>query len=172
MSVPVLAWLAGRAVAHLPLAPLQALLSSLSCRIRRQHPGIIERLGPHAEAVIAIAPSDVPLLFRVQAAADPPVLVLRPRATVAAQARITAPLAALFSMLEGKLDGDAMFFARDITIEGDTSAILALRNALDAAEIDLSHEASGLLGPFAPLAEPPMRAARPVVARLWSIVHG
>jgi predicted lipid carrier protein YhbT len=42
----------------------------------------------------------------------------------------------LVGMLDGSYDGDALFFSRDLVIEGDTSAVLALRNALDDAEID------------------------------------
>lgn len=43
-------------------------------------------------------------------------------------------------MVHGALDGDALFFSRDILIEGDTEAVLALRNAVDDAEIDLAGE--------------------------------
>lgn len=49
-------------------------------------------------------------------------------------------------MIHGTLDGDALFFARDLVIEGDTEAVLALRNALDDAEIDLLTAAAAALG--------------------------
>jgi len=51
--------------------------------------------------------------------------------------------------VHGTWDGDALFFSRDLMIEGDTSAALALRNAIDDAELDLSVEIAGLGGPFA-----------------------
>ena len=37
-------------------------------------------------------------------------------------------------------DGDALFFSGALEISGDTSAVLALRNALDDAELDLTEE--------------------------------
>jgi predicted lipid carrier protein YhbT len=42
----------------------------------------------------------------------------------------------LLGMIDGTYDGDALFFSRDLTIEGDTEAVLALRNALENAEFD------------------------------------
>ena len=49
-------------------------------------------------------------------------------------------------MLHGVEDGDALFFSREVMIEGDTSAVLAFRNALDAEEIDLTEEFLALVG--------------------------
>lgn len=43
-------------------------------------------------------------------------------------------------MLHGREDGDALFFSGALEISGDTSAVLALRNALDDAELDLTEE--------------------------------
>ena len=62
-------------------------------------------------------------------------------------ARIAGPLAALLGMVHGAYDGDALFFSRDLVIEGDTAAVLALRNAIDAAELDLAAEIEALAGP-------------------------
>ena len=55
--------------------------------------------------------------------------------------------------LEGKLDGDALFFSRDITVTGDMEAMLALRNALDDCNVDLPADLSKATGPFAPLVQ-------------------
>jgi predicted lipid carrier protein YhbT len=76
--------------------------------------------------------------------------VIEPRRRAEAgawDARIAGPLAALIGMVQGGYDGDALFFSRHIVIEGDTEAVLALRNALDDAEIDLAAEMARLLGP-------------------------
>ena len=54
-------------------------------------------------------------------------------------------------MMHGSLDGDALFFSRDLVIEGDTAAGLALRNAIDDAELDLTVELGVLVKPLAPL---------------------
>ena len=53
-------------------------------------------------------------------------------------------------MLHGAEDGDALFFSGELQIGGDTSAVLALRNALDDAELDLTEELAALPGPFGP----------------------
>jgi predicted lipid carrier protein YhbT len=37
-------------------------------------------------------------------------------------------------LLEGKLDGDALFFSRDLVVDGDTEAVVMLRNIIDGAE--------------------------------------
>ena len=68
-------------------------------------------------------------------------------------------------MIHGTLDGDALFFSRDITIEGNTDAILALRNAIDAAEIDLPGEVADLFGPFSPAAQKLAQLATPMMGR-------
>jgi predicted lipid carrier protein YhbT len=53
-------------------------------------------------------------------------------------ARIAAPLIVLLGMIDGTYDGDALFFSRHLVIEGDTGASLALRNAIENAELDPS----------------------------------
>jgi predicted lipid carrier protein YhbT len=78
---------------------------------------------------------------------------------IAYAARIAAPLVVLIGMLDGSYDGDALFFSRDLVIEGDTSAVLALRNALDDAEID----PATLAGVPAPLKAPFNRGAEAVL---------
>lgn len=52
----------------------------------------------------------------------------------------------LAQLAQGGGDGDALFFSRDITIEGDTEAVLALRNALDDSNLDIIHDSLGALG--------------------------
>jgi predicted lipid carrier protein YhbT len=75
----------------------------------------------------------------------------------------------LLAMVHGTLDGDALFFSRDITIEGDTNAVLAMRNAIDAAEIDLPSEIAALFGPLGPVARATARVALPIMGRLFDV---
>lgn len=136
------------AAVPLPLAPLGAMLSLLVRRMAREHPEILRRMGPHAGRAVLIDPADLPFA-----------LLLRPAARVISahrrnrlpphDARLAGTLAAFLAMLHGTEDGDALFFSRDLTIEGDTEAVLALRNALDDAEIDLTEEIATLGGPLA-----------------------
>jgi ubiquinone biosynthesis protein UbiJ len=64
-------------------------------------------------------------------------------------ASIEGPLERLISCAGGQGDGDAMFFAREIRVTGNSDLMVALRNALDDAEIDFAEEAAALAGPFA-----------------------
>ena len=54
----------------------------------------------------------------------------------------------MLGMLSGEQDGDALFFARTIVIEGDTAVVVALRNAIDSVALDLPAEIAALCGPF------------------------
>ena len=47
-----------------------------------------------------------------------------------------------------RVDGDALMFSRDLVIEGDVEAVLALRNAIDDAQLDLVTELSAVFGPL------------------------
>ena len=69
----------------------------------------------------------------------------------------------LLDMIDGSLDGDAMFFSRDLKVTGDTEAVVALRNALDDFEgsaLDSVIGSFGLLAAPASLALSGLRAAR------------
>ncbi len=121
----------------LPRLPLAALLTQAVRRTVRNRPDLIERLGATARVPIAVMPSDLPFAFRVILNDD------RARVDIVnaddlddTAARISGPLLVLLGLLDGTYDGDAVFFSRDLTIEGDTEHVLALRNTLEEAEID------------------------------------
>jgi predicted lipid carrier protein YhbT len=138
----------------LPLAPLALALNAVVRSVAARHPSIFARLGAHADKRYLIEPTDLPfVLVLTPTQGHPAIEVERSRAGLAAEVRIAGPLAALLGLLHGAFDGDALFFSRDLAIEGDIEAVLALRNALDDAELDLVAEAAATLGPFAPPAE-------------------
>lgn len=56
-------------------------------------------------------------------------------------------------LIDGSYDGDALFFSRDLVVEGDIEAVIALRNAIDDAGVDLVADTAALLGPLGPLGE-------------------
>lgn len=70
---------------------------------------------------------------------------------------------ALLNLLDGKVDGDALFFSRSLTVEGDTEALLTLRNAMDSDDIDLIRE---ILSSFGPL-QTPLASMLPFGKRLF-----
>lgn len=146
-----------RAVAPLPLAPLQPVLSLMLTRIGRLHPGLYERLGEHAGKRFGIVPTDLPFAFVLETDPRRPAARAVRRLPRGTDARIKGPLAGLIGMAEGSLDGDALFFSRALAIEGDIEAVLALRNALDDARLDLG---TVLFGGFGPAGERVARLLR------------
>lgn len=140
--------LVSAALRPLPLPPLELFLAALLKRIVRQHPRMFERLGPHAGKRYGLAPSDVPFAFILDTSAQAPRIRAVRRLNASLDARISGPLAALLGMVDGSYDGDALFFSRTIVVEGDIEAVLALRNAIDDADVDVIQEAAALLGPL------------------------
>lgn len=164
-------------MAPLPLAPLRLVVDRLVGSIVARHPRLFDRLGPHAGKVVRIDPVDLPFLFDVDTTADAPAVAvvdrdaadLRRRQATTPVARISGPLAGLVGMLNGRLDGDALFFSRDLTVEGDTEVVLALRNALDDAELDLVAEWLASLGRLAPLVAPLVERLVPLAERMTGV---
>ena len=144
---PVLA-LAGQ---FLPLLPLQPLLGACLHGIQKRHPQIFDRLGAHATKRFGLDPTDLPFVFVLEPARmNPKIVALRSMPQV--DVRVTGTIAALIGLVDGSCDGDALFFSRDIQVEGDMEAAVALRNAVDEAGIDIIAESIAWLGPLSPIA--------------------
>lgn len=131
-----------------PLAPVALALTKVARGVAQRHEGMFRRLGAHAEATFVLDPTDLPVVMCLEPRNGVPRITLS-RRPIAGDARIAGPLAALLGMVHGAYDGDALFFSRDLMVEGDTAAALALRNAVDDAELDLAAEFGALAGPFA-----------------------
>ena len=117
--------------------------------MKRCHPDIFERLADLGEPRYLIDPVDLPFVFLLRPDPEAPTLTAASDTEeVDATAAIRGPLLALIDLLEGRLDGDALFFSRDLVVEGDTEAVVALRNAVDGADIDLLSDVLSVLGPF------------------------
>lgn len=163
MPVPGLATLPAL-VSHLirpaPLWPLKKLLSVLTTRIAVRNPAMFGRLGEHAQKTFAIAPTDLPFAFVLRPKPDRIELdVVRTVSGVAFDASIYGPLFSLVALAEGRADGDALFFSRELVVEGDVGAVLALRNAIDDARLDIAAELAAPLGPFSAPVRALLRAA-------------
>lgn len=131
-----------------PLAPISLSLTACSRRIAKRHPGLFRRLGAYGTTRFILDPTDLPILLCLDPNNGNPSIRVT-RKPCAGAARISGPLAALLGLVHGAYDGDALFFSRDLVIEGDTGAALALRNAVDDAELDLALEIAAMSGPFA-----------------------
>jgi O2-independent ubiquinone biosynthesis accessory factor UbiT len=142
--------LAGMLARPLPPALLQPALGIALAAIRRNHPEVFERLSGLGSPVFLIDPVDLPFVFVLNTDAQAPELRCRTSGDgMAATATIRGPLLTLIDLLEGRLDGDALFFSRELAIEGDTEAVVALSNAVDGAEIEIGAAIASLLGPLA-----------------------
>jgi predicted lipid carrier protein YhbT len=171
---PVL--LAGLAARPLPPALLQPLLTLAMAAMVRRHGEAFARLDGLADSVFLIDPVDLPLEFLLRPGAAPPsITAVRSSATRGASggasgieptAAIRGSLLSLIDLLEGRVDGDALFFSRDLAVEGDTEAILTLRNAIDGAGIDLVEVAASALGPFAGIARRLLAPADALLRRM------
>lgn len=135
-----------------PLRPsvLQPVFDAMLRLVRRRHPDILERMEPFQDKVVCIDPVDLPFVLLLEPRLDQPMLTVR-RAVDPdeAHATIRGPLETLICLAEGKVDGDALFFSRQLIIEGDTEVVVALRNAVDGAGIDLMADLTSALGPLA-----------------------
>lgn len=147
-SIPLIPNPAQRLLAPLPPVLLGPLMRRVVRQITTAHPDLFSRLGDHAVKVYEIAPTDLPVAFLLTPDAQRPQIRVVRHGKSGWDCRIAGPLAALIGMIHGAYDGDALFFSRDITIEGDTAAGLALRNAIDNSELDLFDEVMSLLGPL------------------------
>jgi predicted lipid carrier protein YhbT len=163
-------WLA-RAVAPLPLAPLQPALALMLDRIVRAYPQLHDRLGEHAHKRFGINPTDLPFAFVLEPRPRRPLVSAVRTLPEGLDASIHGPLAGLIGMAEGTLDGDALFFSRVLRLEGEVAATLALRNAIDDARIDFGRVLFGL-GPLgqrlADALRERMRAVPAAGAGSWS----
>jgi predicted lipid carrier protein YhbT len=160
--------LLGLAARPLPAAPVQAVLRAVLRRLETRHPDVFARLRPLAGTAFLIEPWDVPFKVVLRPGARPPDLrVLRQEApTPAVAAVIGGSLTTLLALLQGRGDGDALFFSRDLVFEGDTEAVLTLRNALDGADIDVFEDMLSALGPLAAAARRLAGPGRALAGRL------
>ncbi|WP_417258457.1 ubiquinone anaerobic biosynthesis accessory factor UbiT [Celeribacter sp.] len=132
-----------------PLAPLSVALSHFAQRIAKTHAGMFRRLGIYGHARFVLDPTDLPVTMLLEPNGGAPRVHLS-RGPQRGDARISGPLSGLLGLIHGTYDGDALFFSRDLMVEGDTAAVLALRNAIDDAELDLSAQAQAMSGRLAP----------------------
>jgi predicted lipid carrier protein YhbT len=122
--------------APLPLPLVQRVAQSSMTQNLRRHPGLFDRLGSFAERPIAICPTDAPFEFTLVLARRRVRATRRGAKQPAYATRISGPIVLLLALAEGRLDGDAEFFGRNIGIEGDMETALALRNAAESISLD------------------------------------
>ena len=150
MDVP---WLITRVARALPRPLVERVARRTFTAVLDRHANILQRMGEYAGKSFAFAPTDLPFVFVVRPL--PRRIEIVPDGALApgVAATISAPIVVLLALLEGRIDGDAAFFARGVEIEGDMEAVLAMRNSLDDAKIDLPTDLAPLAGPLRHVAE-------------------
>ena len=114
------------------LLPLQPLLARMMGRVVGEFPGIFDRLGAHARKRFVIDARELPFLLLLEPDPARPSLRAVPRRPLPhCHAQISGPCRQLARLANGEMDGDAMFFSRDLHISGNLEAVVCLRNALD-----------------------------------------
>ena len=135
----------------LPLPLLQPILTLIGTQVARAQPDVFARLGPHALKSFVIDPTDLPFVLVLKPRPDIPSLSAWRRGDVPfCHARIAGSFLNLFDLIDGSLDGDALFFSRKLRVTGDTEAIVALRNALDDVDGGVVESITRAFGPLAP----------------------
>lgn len=147
-----------------PLPIAQSLLTPVASRMARTRPDLFARMGRHAHKVFIIDPIDLPYVIRLIPDTAAPVLTIHAREKCPAHdGAIRGKFLQLLNMIDGTLDGDALFFTRDLVVTGDVEAVVTLRNALDDFDGDLVREILQGLGPLTPLGTLLLQALRSTV---------
>jgi predicted lipid carrier protein YhbT len=146
---PVL--VAGMGLGVLPPALLQPLLDAMLMVMRRRHSAMFVSLEAMKDIHFRIGPTDLPFDFLLSLGPAPTLkAVAKEVEDTGVTASIHGSLLTLMQLLEGKLDGDALFFSRDLVVDGDTEAVVMLRNIIDGAGIDIAEDIIWAVGPLAP----------------------
>ena len=137
-----------RLLAPLPLPLLQPPLARILRRVLRDHPGLPDRLGSSSGKAFLIDPLNLPFVFLLQPDPRRPRLrAWRRGMTPPSDTRIAGTFLTLLDLIDGELEGDALFFSRDLSVTGDTEAAVALRNALDDIDGSVADSIASALGP-------------------------
>jgi len=134
-----------------PLILLQPLLARLVQQVAQREPELFSRLGARAAKRFLIDPLNLPFVLLLEPGI-PRLTACQRRPLPAHDAAIAGTFLNLFDMVDGTLDGDALFFSRDLHVSGDTEAVVALRNALDDIDGSVLDKGAQAFGPLSPIA--------------------
>ena len=126
---------------------MNIVLGRLVREIAQNRPEIFNRLEGHHRKWFLIDPANLPVVFCLRPNPLHPVLKACRRWRVPESAcRISGSFLTLLGMIDGRYDGDALFFTRDLRVEGDTEAVVCLRNALDDVEGSIADDVAAFFG--------------------------
>ena len=141
--------LARAAIGAAPKPALELGAAAVLAAMRRNHPRLFSVLDACQRTRVLIDLDDPPRRFLLQYGGGAPSLsVIDAPGEVEADAVLKGGLEPMLALLEGRVDGDALFFTRALAVSGDTAAIVTLRNILDRETISVVDEAASLFGPL------------------------
>lgn len=150
-------------LAPVPLFALQPVLLRIVRGVAHRHPDIFDRLAEHTTKRFLIDPVNLPFVFVLKPDRRFPTLrACRRGEEGVCEARISGTFLTLLDLLDRRLDGDALFFSRDLKVEGDTEAVVVLRNALDDLNDSVVEDIVRELGVFSA----PVRGSLALLRRL------
>lgn len=129
---------------------LQNAINRLTKLFIQKHPKVITKMAEYTPARLVLIPSDMPFCFFVEFTKDNMQINIIDQNAFDGKnlTCITASLELFIKMLEGNLDGDALFFSRQLTVAGDTTIIVALRNILEAENVNIKTDIDETFGVF------------------------
>ena len=134
-------------LAPVPLFAIQPVLHKIVHHIAQKRPELFDRIGPHKDKLFLIDPVNLPFAFALRPNPDNlSFRACRRRNLPQVEARIAGTFLTLLDMVDGQLDGDALFFTRKLVVEGDTEAVVCLRNAIDDVEGSIAEDTANLFG--------------------------
>jgi len=105
-------------------------------RFERLYPSVFSRLDPLHGQTLLIDPDDLLFSFLFSFTHQGlKVKAMKQKPIKPPDASIKGTLGNLLQLAEGKVDGDALFFTRQLQIEGDMELILTVRNALEGEDV-------------------------------------
>jgi len=131
----------------LPLFILQPILRRIVTRVAAENPDMFGRLGPHITARFLIDPTNMPFTLLLQP--DPNNLSLKAHSRISTpshDASVSGKFLDLLHLIDGDLDGDALFFSRELEVSGNTEAVVCLRNALDDVDGSIATNVADMFG--------------------------
>ena len=157
------------ALASLPRPLIAGLLRRMTRALPRRYPKLATRLAELEGKRLLIAPVELSYAFLLDFPGGKlAIALLDPDAAPPTDAQMRGPLRLFYDLVRGGRDGDALFFSRELTVTGDMTAAVTLRNAMDGSGVDLFAEFLALPGPLGPL----VRGAGLVLDRCAGILLG
>lgn len=130
-----------------PTFVLNPILKRIVRKIATQNPDMFNRLGPYKTSSFVIDPTNFPFALVLRPDPNDLLLVACNRKSLPAhEARIAGEFMNLLRLVDCDLDGDALFFSRDLEVTGNTEAVVCLRNALDNVDGSIAESVADMFG--------------------------